>query len=90
MLKSINKKGSEEFSRSVYSADLEDSLEKEQLYRRKITILMFEITIVAIMKLCLFNSIGSWRQTICKYTIFMKKKEATQTFKMLEPVETKT
>jgi hypothetical protein len=34
---------------------------------------MFEITIVAIMKLCSFNSIGSWRQTICKYTIFMKK-----------------
>jgi hypothetical protein len=32
---------------------------KEQLYRGKITILMFEITIVAIMKLCSFNSIGS-------------------------------
>ena len=59
MLKSINKKGSEESSRSVCSADLEDSLGKEQLYRGKITILMFEITIVAIMKLCSFNSIGS-------------------------------
>jgi len=59
VLKSINKKGSGESSRSVCSADLEDSLGKEQLYRWKITILMFEITIVAIMKLCLFNSIGS-------------------------------
>jgi hypothetical protein len=38
---------------------------------------MFEITIVAIMKLCSFNSIGSWRQTICKYAIVMKKQEAT-------------
>jgi hypothetical protein len=47
VLKSINKKGSEESSRSVCSADLEDSLGKEQLYRGKITILMFEITIVA-------------------------------------------
>ena len=32
VLKSINKKGSEESSRSVCSADLEDSLGKEQLY----------------------------------------------------------
>jgi hypothetical protein len=31
------KKRSEESLRSVYSADLEDSLEKYQLYRRKIT-----------------------------------------------------
>jgi len=32
----INKKKSEESSRSVCSSDLEDSLGKEQLYRRKI------------------------------------------------------
>jgi hypothetical protein len=38
VLKIINKKGSEESSRSVCSADLEDSIGKEQLHRRKITI----------------------------------------------------
>jgi predicted nucleic acid-binding Zn ribbon protein len=43
VLKSINKKESEESSRSVCSADLDVSLGKEQLYRRKITILMFEV-----------------------------------------------
>ena len=50
------KKRQEESSRNVYSGDLEDSLGKEELYFRKITILMFEIIIVAIMKLCLFKT----------------------------------
>jgi predicted nucleic acid-binding Zn ribbon protein len=52
-------KRSEKSSRRVCSADLEDSLGKEQLYRRKIKKIMFEIIIVAIMKLSLFNFIGS-------------------------------
>ena len=34
----------------------EDSLGKEEIYFRKITTLMFEIIIVAIMKLCLFKT----------------------------------
>ena len=55
----LNKKRSEESSRNVCNADLEDSFEKEELYLRKIKILMLEIIIVAIMKLCLFNSFGS-------------------------------
>jgi hypothetical protein len=52
----FNENRSEQSSRNVYSADLEDSLGKEKLYFRKITILMFEIIIVAIMKLCLFKT----------------------------------
>ena len=56
---------------------------------------MFEIIIiVAIMKLCLFNSIqlSDYKDKlyICKYIFFMKKQEATETFKMLEHVEAKT
>ena len=53
------KKRSEESSKNVCSANLENSLGKEELYLRKIQKKMFEIIIVAIMKLFSFNSIGS-------------------------------
>jgi hypothetical protein len=38
ILYTLNKKRSEESSRNVCNADLEDSLEKEELYLRKIKI----------------------------------------------------
>jgi hypothetical protein len=93
VLKIINKKGPKESSRGVCSANLEDSLGKEQLYRRKIKknhVWEIEIIIVAIMKVCLFSCIGAWRQTICKYTFFMKKTRSEINIQMLEHVETKT
>ena len=79
MLKSINKKESEESSRSVCSADLDVSLGKEQLYRRKITILMFEITIIEIMLIQLYwimmkNYMVFFMQI---YNFYEKKQEAT-------------
>ena len=79
MLKSINKKESEESSRSVCSADLDVSLGKEQLYRRKITILMFEITIIEIMLIQLHwimmkNYMVFFMQI---YNFYEKKQEAT-------------
>ena len=79
MLKSINKKESEESSRSVCSADLDVSLGKEQLYRRKITILMFEITIIEIMLIQLYwimmkNYMFFFMQI---YNFYEKKQEAT-------------
>jgi predicted nucleic acid-binding Zn ribbon protein len=79
VLKSINKKESEESSRSVCSADLDVSLGKEQLYRRKITILMFEITIIEIMLIQLYwimmkNYMVFFMQI---YNFYEKKQEAT-------------
>jgi predicted nucleic acid-binding Zn ribbon protein len=79
VLKSINKKESEESSRSVCSADLDVSLGKEQLYRRKITILMFEITIIEIMLIQLYwimmkNYMFFFMQI---YNFYEKKQEAT-------------
>ena len=79
MLKRINKKESEESSRSVCSADLDVSLGKEQLYRRKITILMFEITIIEIMLIQLYwimmkNYMFFFMQI---YNFYEKKQEAT-------------
>ena len=79
MLKRINKKESEESSRSVCSADLDVSLGKEQLYRRKITILMFEITIIEIMLIQLYwimmkNYMVFFMQI---YNFYEKKQEAT-------------
>ena len=56
-VKKIPKTRSEESSRSVCSADQEDSLGKEKLFRRKIKKINI---IVPTMKLCLFNSIGSF------------------------------
>jgi predicted nucleic acid-binding Zn ribbon protein len=79
VLKRINKKESEESSRSVCSADLDVSLGKEQLYRRKITILMFEITIIEIMLIQLYwimmkNYMVFFMQI---YNFYEKKQEAT-------------
>jgi predicted nucleic acid-binding Zn ribbon protein len=79
VLKRINKKESEESSRSVCSADLDVSLGKEQLYRRKITILMFEITIIEIMLIQLYwimmkNYMFFFMQI---YNFYEKKQEAT-------------
>jgi hypothetical protein len=68
----FNKKRSEEFSRNVCSADLKDSLGKEELYLRKIfKKMMFEIIIVAIRNYvyCIIKT--NYLQ------IYMKKQEAT-------------
>jgi len=43
---------------------------------------MFEIIIVAIMKLCLFNFIGS-KTNLCKYTFLWEKKKQHKNSKCL-------
>ena len=68
----FNKKRWEESSRNVCSADLKDSLGKEELYLRKIfKKMMFEIIIVAIRNYVYWIIKTNYLQ------IYMKKQEAT-------------
>ena len=60
VLKNIHSiKGSEESSTNVCGADLKDSLGKLEKKNNNFWCLRLLLLIVAIMKLCLFNSLGS-------------------------------
>jgi len=84
----FNQKGSEESSRNVCSADLEDSIGKEELYLRKITIFdvwdyyssNYEIMFIQLYWIIKTNSITLLDHKDKLYAnihFFMKKQEGT-------------